>query len=161
MAPGVHDQVGGFAIQRVTILMQLPQPRFGVCGAQERAVTVLLGALPKVRRLRTQVDNIAGGPKRSPIGRVEHGAAAGCQHNAAASCEFRDDLRFALAKADLTLDFEYHRHLDTGTRLDFVIGVEKRPSEMAGQQTPYGRLSGTHQADQIKVLRFKFHNARL
>jgi hypothetical protein len=32
---------------------------------------------------------------------------------------------------------------------------------MAGQQTSYGRLAGTHQADQIQVLRFKFHNTRL
>src|SRR5688572_12317108 len=59
LAAGIDDDIGGGAVERVALLVELRQPRQGIGGLQQRTVAVMTRALPEIGGSRAQVDDDA------------------------------------------------------------------------------------------------------
>lgn len=84
--------------------------------------------------------------------RIQHRTAAGSNHHIAAVTQFSHHLRLTGAEADLTFDFEDHRHLYAGSCLDFVVGIMKWPLKCTSQQATNGGLACAHEANEDDVI---------
>ncbi|EEF27202.1 conserved hypothetical protein [Ricinus communis] len=114
---------------------------------QQRPVLVVRGALQDAVDAGAQVDHRAARlQQRAAVG-VEDGAAAGGQHQAVLAAQLADDVGLAAAEAGLAFDFKDPRDRGAGARLDFVIGINKLQSQLAGQDAADGGFSCPHQAD--------------
>jgi len=89
--------------------------------------------------------------KQTPVVGIENGTATGGQYQIVLGSEVADDLRFALAKAGLALDFKDQRDRSAGARLDFMIGIDKSLVQAFCQCPPYCGFASPHQADQKNI----------
>ena len=85
--------------------------------------------------------------RQARVSGVEHGAAAGGQHDAVLAAQVADHLRFAAAKARLALDFEDPRDRGAGAGLDLMVGVDEAHAQFAGKDAADGGFSRPHQPD--------------
>ena len=88
---------------------------------------------------------------RAAVG-IEHGAAAGGQHDAALRGEVADDVRFAPAEARLAFDFEDPRDRGAGAGFDLMVGIDEALAQLARKQPADGGLARPHQADEDDVV---------
>jgi hypothetical protein len=85
---------------------------------------------------RVQVhDEAASAQQRAVVG-VEHGAAAGSQHDAIAAQQFGQHRAFACAETGFAFVLEDLRHARSGIALDLVVEVEQPQSALPGQRSP-------------------------
>jgi hypothetical protein len=82
---------------------------------------------------------------------VQHGAAAGRQHQPVPGGELGDDLLLALAEAGLAFLLEDEGDVHAGALLDLVVGVGERHAAQLGQPPAHGGLARAHGADQEDV----------
>nr|GEU28520.1 hypothetical protein [Tanacetum cinerariifolium] len=132
-----HD-VGNVQVQRIAHRHQLFELLARIGRLQQRAVLVVRGALQDAVDRRAQVDHGAARlEQRAAVG-VEHGAAAGGQHQVLLARQLADHLGLAAAEAGLPLDLEDPRNGRARARLDLVVGVDEAQPQFAGQDAADG-----------------------
>ena len=136
-----NDTVRRLAIKRVALLDQRLDASPGVAGTKKRARPVASQPLPEVTHPRLQIHHEAlAVEQRAALG-IQHGAAARGKHTTRGPREFRDQLRFATAKAGLSLEFEDSRDRNTTTPFEHGICVDKRAAECRGKPPADGGFS--------------------
>src|SRR5690606_2610271 len=98
-----------------------------------------------------QPDHVAALAQQLAVARVEHGPAAGRQHQRLAGEAGRERAAFARAEAGLALAVEDHRDAGPGRGLDVVVDVGEGQAEALGQAPADRALAGAHRSDQDEV----------
>ncbi len=151
LAPGVDDQVGDLAVERVAHALQLLELRERIVGGEQRPRLVVPGALVEVARLRPQIDHEAARREQRAVLGLQHDPAAGPEHDVLQGGEAVDHLRLARAEARLAFDLEDDLHANAGAPLDLVVGVVEGLPEPARELARDRRLAGAHEPDQEDV----------
>ena len=109
-------------------------------------------ALAHVQHVR-QADDEAASLQDGPALPIEQGAATAGDDLAADGGHLGDQLGLPLSEPRLALFCEYLRDGAAATGLDLCVQVDKRATQVFGQQAPHGRLAATHEAGERDISR--------
>ena len=143
----VHDDVRDFTVQGVALCKKFSQFCLGIGSLQQGAVFVVTGALPQIFYLCAQVDHRAVAAEVVAILLAQYRATPGRQHDVSLSGKLLDDRRFTGSETGLSFQFENQGDFDPGALFDFMIGVDKWPVEVFGDQLAYRGFARAHQPD--------------
>lgn len=151
-----NNDVCNGPVKRITGDIKLLKPRFWVGYAQERARPIVPRTLPKNVRHYVEVNHDTTGGEQRPVFRSDHRPTA-CGKNDVRFVDQRFEcLGLPPSKSVLPFDFEDGWDFHASSRLDFVVAVNKTPSEPLGEFTSDSRFAGTRHAnedDTSQVLR--------
>ena len=82
---------------------------------------------------------------------AQNSATSRCENDIFFLYQFGQDFGFTLAKSTLSLNLENNRNLNTGSFLDFMIGINKFPVECMCQGFADGGFACAHHADQDNI----------
>ncbi len=137
--------------------MQCFQAAERVVNLKERAIFVMSRTFVKLLGADIKKYNHAISTQMLPIFLCQHHPPT-CSHYDVAECgEFLNDLALATTEAGLSFYLENGRNIDPRTRHDFVIGIDEAPPQAASQLAPDGGFPGSHETDQVDILRIDLH----
>ncbi len=92
---------------------------------KQGSIAVVASALVQDVRWRVKIDDNAGFPQTLPILKREHRSAAGGKHKVRFAGKLNQYLAFAPSEARFAFDLEYDGNAHAGSRLDFMVAVQK------------------------------------
>jgi hypothetical protein len=137
----LNDKVGGFAIQRIALRIQIPQAAQGVGYLQQRPLRIMPKAPEQLVGRRAQVNHMGSFMQVLPVCRAQNYTTTRRQHTPRVACELVNDRLLYITKSRLTLPLEVLTDRAAKLLLYHMIRVKNRDSETPGKLSADGRFS--------------------
>ena len=151
LAPRDNRLMRDLAVPGFTLRQQGLDPPPGVGRRKERPALIATQALPQVGRARLKEDHMSALSHQTPALRIDHRAAAGCEHDRSRLDELGDECRLPPSKSGLALELEDRCDGYPAPPLEFHIGIHERTAERCRELAPDGRLSTAHHPNEYQI----------
>ena len=144
--------MGATAVERIALMMQLPQLGERIAHLQQRPRRVVAQAAEEVFGCGTQIEHRRASMQELPVALPEYSTTTGGKHTVTgAGDQLRNDLGLDITEGLLSVSLEELLDAATDALLDLVVRIDKRHADLACQLFADGGLATAGHADEREL----------